>query len=183
MDSYDVDKIKKKANLEVIRRLLIRYFIDKGYNSFDKNINPIELQDLVKVIPILGSKVEVIPYAKDLDPSLGRATLGWNLFVLGSYRMYLGETFHSDVTELAKQIRQGIATGQLSITQTNSARKQTTPRNIIIFITRVLDKHEDGYVNLNPGTQQYKDPGEVFASRHSMLGMPQHYYSKSTFPA
>ena len=86
METQDIDLIKHFANTETVRRKLIRYFISKGFvDSFDRLVYPPLLQDLPFDPDVcLINKVEVVPYAADIDTSLGRAVIGWNLFVLGN---------------------------------------------------------------------------------------------------
>lgn len=141
--------------------MLIRYFVDKGFNeSFDRVMYPGLVQDLGLACPVLATKIEVVPHCVEIDPIGQRAVLGWNLFVLGSQRMYLGETHHRDLSELARQIQQG----QIAPTQGGAivptegvphgvARRQVTPRQVITFLTRVLGRHESGYVDLTPPKQ------------------------------
>lgn len=182
LDSFNVDRLKHVANTEVIRRLLIKYFIDKGYDrTFDRQIYPAEVQDLPYVIPPLANKIEVVPHAKEIDSSQSKAVLGWNLFVLGSHRMYLGETHHNNLRDLSLQIRSGNIRVPEGIGTFATARKQTTPRRVIHFITRVLGNHESGYIDLNPATTSFKQPGEPYAARQTMMGMPQQFFSRSGY--
>ena len=136
---------------------------------------PALLQDLPVAIPVLASKVEIQPHAEELDTALGKATLGWNLFVLGNHRMYLGDTYHNDLKGLARQIKEGIILPE----RLSAARRQTTPRRVVTFITRVLDDHESGFIDLIPG--QSRDPGEYYKSRNSLMGMPQQFFSRSGY--
>jgi len=168
MDSRTVDKMKHLANTEVVRRLLIKYFMDRGFGeSFDRQLQPSLLQDLPITIPILGTKVEIVPHCEDVDPHSSRATIGWNLFVLGTHRMYLGNTEHADLAMLARQVQRGLIEGA-----SLSARRQTTPRRVVAFITRVLANHEAGYVSLSPGARN-STPGDAFSK--AMVGTPQQF--------
>lgn len=180
MDSQTVDLIKHKSNTDVIRRLLIKYFMDKGFvESFDRQMYPSLIQDLPMVIPSLSNKLEIVPHAEDIDASVGKAVLGWNLFILGSKRMYLGETYHSNLQDLSRQIKSGIILVPEGGAAT--ARRQTTPRRIITFITRILGDCKSGYIDLNPSGQAAKAPGEPYASKNSMHGMPQTMFSRSGY--
>lgn len=180
MDAYVADKIKHVANTEVIRRLLIKFFMDKGFTeSFDRHVHPSLIQDLPYIIPILSNKIEILPYAEDIDPSLGRARLGWNMFVLGNHRMYLGETYHNNLSDLARQIRSSLI--RPTAVTGGIARRQTTPRRIVSFITRVMGDHEAGYVDLQPSTQTPRQPGEPYAARQMMHGIPQQFYARTTY--
>lgn len=180
MDSYTVDRIKQRANSEVVRRLLIKYFIDKGFaESFDRQLYPSMIQDLPMVIYPLGSKVEVVPHAEDIDMSQGKAVLGWNLFVLGNQRMYLGDTYHNNLHDLARQIENGSVLMPEGMSTGLSATRQTTPRRVIHFILRAMEGKRAGYVDLSPTTSQIMSPGEPYQARNSMSGMPNQFYSRS----
>lgn len=180
MDSQSIDNIKHVTNTEVIRRLLIKYFMDKGFTeSFDRQMYPSVIQDLPMIIPALGAKLEVVPHAEDLDPSIGKAVLGWNLFVLGAHRMYLGETYHNNLQDLARQVKTGLILMPEGGTAT--ARRQTTPRRVIAFITRVLEDRKAGYIDINPSSGPQRPVGEPFKAKNSMMGMPQQYFSRSGY--
>lgn len=147
MNDIDRDKTKHAANTEVVRRMLIKYFMEKGFSeSFDRAVNPILIQDLPYANFGLDTKVEIEPHAIRIDPTTSFATIGWNLFVLGTQRMYLGETSHDNLMDLARQIR----TGQINNTASISSRRCTTPRRIIYFIERCLGQSDAGYVDLTP---------------------------------
>lgn len=179
-DSYTIDRIKHVANTEVVRRLLIKYFIDRGFSeSFDRQMYPALIQDLPQVVPVLSNKLEIVPFASEIDTSMGRAVLGWNLFVLGNQRMYLGETYHNSLNDLARQIKTGII--RTPEAGYHTARRQTTPRRVVSFITRVLGAHDAGYVDLNPSTKPIRAPGEPYAAKQTMAGMPQQFYSRSGY--
>jgi len=177
MDSHTIDAIKHASNTEVVRRLLIKYFLEKGFvESFDRQLYPALVQDLPLFIPPLVNKVEIVPYVEDLDLMQSKAALGWNLFVLGNQRMYLGDTFHNDLKDLARQISNGVVVIPESY---SNARRQTTPRKIITFITRVLSQHDAGYIDLRPSVaRSFEEP---MAVRNSMMGMPQQFFTRSGY--
>lgn len=179
IDSFDIDRIKHILNSDVVNKLLIKYFMSKGFNeSFDNQLYPAVLQDLTMTVPVLSSKIEVVPNAKDVDLSMDKAVLSWNLFALGNQRMYLGDTYHTGLQDLARQIRGGV----IAIPENNHgiARRQTTPRRVIAFISRVLGDHNDGYVDLKNSDQQ-RTTNEPYSSRSGMLGMSQQIYSRSGY--
>lgn len=182
IDSYDIDRIKHTTNTEVVRRLLVKYFCDKGYTeSFDRQMYPAMIQDLPMTIPPLSSKIEIIPHAKEIDSSLGKAVLSWNMFVLGTNRMFLGESYHNSLHDLARQIRAGTIQVPEVVGSSATARKQTTPRRIIHFITRVLGDHESGYIDLNPSNTPFRTPGEPYAAKQTLMGMPQQFFTRSGY--
>lgn len=182
MDSLTVDKLKHISNNEVVRRLLIKYFIDKGFDkSFDRQMYPSTIQDLPMIIPSLCGKVEIVPHAREIDSSNNKGVLSWNCFVLGSHRMYLGDTYHNDLRDLARQIRMGTIKAPDGIGVSATARRQTTPKRVIVFITRVLGDNESGYVDLNPTTGPVRSPGDQFSARQTLMGMPQQFFSRSGY--
>lgn len=145
MNDSERERIKHSLNTETVRRSLIRYFIEKGFtDSFDKSVCPCDIQDLPYATPGLHEKIEIVPYTVNVDPTIGRATIGWNLFILGNQRMFLGETTHENLSELARQINQG----SISKSLTANSRLGTTPRRIIAFINKILSTHDEGYVDL-----------------------------------
>lgn len=179
MDSYEVDRIRHKANTEVIRRMLIKYFIEcKGFaNSFDRQLYPSLIQDLPIMIPILSSKVEIVTHMENLDNMQGKAILGWNMFVLGNQRMYLGETYHNDLPGLARQIKSGSILIPEGVTP--NATRQTTPRRIIHFICRALGDRSSGYVDLsvpNPTNLVRMGAGQS-------MSMQSQYFTRSGYGA
>jgi hypothetical protein len=177
MDSRSIDKIRHALNTDVVRRMLIQYFVGKGFTeSFDRIMYPAVMQDLTVACPVLAAKVEVVPHCVDIDPVARRAVLGWNLFVLGTQRMYLGETHHQDLGELARQIQMGMISPQAGQIMPSEgmprgvARRQTTPRQVIAFLTRVLGQHESGYVDLTP-TQQAASASMSYGNGAGRFGL------------
>ena len=145
MDHRFIDKFRHALNTDVSRRLLIKYFVSKGFENFDRLLYPPFIQDMPETIPEFMDKLEVIPHCMNIDPMADSALLGWNLFVMGTHRQYLGETYHIGLNQLAMQLQQGqvLAENQL-------ATRQTTPKRIVHFITTALARHRGGYVNLAP---------------------------------
>jgi len=178
MESRHLDQIRHATNTDIIRRLLIKYFIDKGYDgSFDRQVYPANIQDLTQVIPILSNKIEIIPHAVDIDTSLGRAVLGWNMFLLGGHRMFLGETYHNSLHDLAREIRNNSMTS-LEVREGQSVRT-TTPRKIITFITRVLGDNKAGYIDLTPAST-VKEPGQAYVAKQTLNALPSQLFSNPT---
>lgn len=140
-----VDKLEKTFNTELTQRLLIRYFHERGYSrNFDRKVYPPMLQNLTEDIPELNGKIELIPHAIEIDPTNGFARIGWNLFILGNQRMYLGETEHTQLQELARQMADGYV-----MTEQESpivSRNERTARDIVSYITRVLGSSDGGTI-------------------------------------
>ena len=89
---------------ELVRRLLVRYFVGKGVGDFGDRVVPVQVGDLGGVPGLVG-KVEVVPYVVDVFPESGGVRLGWNLFVLGCHRLFLGESFHASLVDVDQVVR------------------------------------------------------------------------------
>ena len=175
MDTGFVDKLRATLNNEVAERLLVRYFVSKGFDKtqLDRLIYPPLIQDMQFAITEMSDKIEVVPYVKNINPMTDTAELGWNLFVLGNQRCFIGESFHVGLKRLALQLQHG----QI-LSEDQTATHQTTPRRIINFMVRVLQAHEEGYINLTPRIipLPYQQP------RASGLGMAQQFWARPGGP-
>jgi len=139
------ERIRMMFNLEYAKRLLIRYFVKKGFaESFDVHIYPPLIHDIPKEIPQLLGKVEVVPYIEEIDPASGTVRVGWNLFVLGHSRMYLGNSTHKDINE--------INVGQYAGASSLSAKKAVTPKQLIKFVVGELTDKKGGFLDTAPST-------------------------------
>lgn len=142
MDNHVVNNIRRTLNIELVRRLLIRYFYDKGFNeSFDMRVYPPALMDIVDRVPELDNKVEICPFAVEMDPMSGFARLGWNLFALGNQRFFLGYSEHASLAELAHSKGQGP-----TLVENRVSMSEATPRQVIAFVTRTLGNSEQGMI-------------------------------------
>ncbi len=61
----------------------------------------------------------------------------------------------------------------------SGARRQTTVFKIIKFVTDVLAAHESGYVVLGAPNRMPKQPGEPYAARQTMMGMPNQFFGRT----
>lgn len=142
-DRMLLDKVRYVLNAEYIKRALTRYFVNKGFADFKTLIYSPIIQDLPKAIPELAHKVEVVPFVKEIMPATGQVTIGWNLFVLGMNRMYLGDSTHANMSELQRSIYgpqpQSIATNEKS------------PQDVVEFVLKVMKSSMDGMVQPAPG--------------------------------
>ena len=126
-----------------MKRLLIRYFSNKGYReNFDKKIYPPTIQDLPVAIPQLIGKIEIQPNVENIDPNTGVVKIGWNLFVNGTQRMNLGESSHANLAEIQNAV----------FGPSKSARyaNYATPRRIVNYIVNVLSKSKSGDISSIP---------------------------------
>ena len=149
------DRLEYAFNAELIKRLLIRYFSEKGFQeNFDLKVYPPSIQDLCESVPELSGKVELEPHAKEIDPTTGFAKIGWNLFVLGNQRMYLGETEHNELQDLARQLEsKTFVVNENEDATTKTCRHARTARDIVGWIVRVLGNSEAGLVRSNAASE------------------------------
>lgn len=172
MDHQFIDKFRHTLNADVARRLMIRYFMSKGFDNFDTLLYAPMVQDMPYAIAEMSDKIEIIPHSVNIDPAGDKAELGWNLFVLGSHRQYLGETYHHGLKMLAMQLQQGHV-----LSEDMMATRQTTPRRIIHFVSRVLTTHKQGYLDLTPRTVPQGQQGPRAGGAGS--GMAGQFFSRA----
>lgn len=147
-----IDRVKRVFNDEYIRRSLIKYFSDKGFDNFNRSVFAPILQDMPYMIPELVNKVEVVPYVKETNPATGQVTMGWNLFVLGLNRMDLGDTLHNNMNDFQQAIN-GPTNQQFNATK--------SPKDIIEFIIKILQNSIQGNISPQVGQQPLQPPRPV----------------------
>jgi len=130
-----INKIKKALSVESIRRVLSEYFQQKEVDMND-HVYPPLLRDIGQQVPMLANKVEIKPYIEDIDPTTNYVKIGWNLFVLGTHRLFLGYSVHESLAHLDVQITDPLFVGE--------AEPMKTPIQIIQFIVHVLGEHKMG---------------------------------------
>lgn len=90
----------KTLQKEFIRRSLIQFFEEKGYDNFLVKPYPPSLVDLPDRIPVLNSVVEIKYFLEDIDMQENIIKVGWNVFALGNKRIFLGYTLHKNLNEI-----------------------------------------------------------------------------------
>lgn len=151
MNDTTLDKISAALNKEIIKRMLIKYFIHKGFDDFNSRIYPPSLQDLTEAIPELDGKIEIEPFSENIDPTTGHIKLGWNLFVLGHAKMSLGFSEHNDIKDL-NMFKSG--PGPINQLAVQSAY-EVTPKRIISFICSILGDSRAGFIQY--GNNEYSE--------------------------
>jgi hypothetical protein len=142
MNAILARQIKRKLLRELFRRRLIQYFSDKGYEqSFDMPLFPPVIADLALKVQELFTKVEVQPFVEEVDQISNYVRVGWNLYVLGTNRLYLGSSSHSSMADLRMSIG-GTVNHDMPVEYT------TTPAEVIDFILKILDQSRTGYTEL-----------------------------------
>lgn len=165
MDIKLTKRLNNLMNAELAKRLLIRYFDAKQAN-FTQPLNPQSMADIGQSIPEFYQKVEIVPYVSKLDPLTGFTEIGWNLFVLGNQRMYLGRTKHKSLGELVG-LRDAVAM------QDNMSDIITTPKQVIEFICKTLKHSDDGKLEMAPPTELPR-----FMRRPTITAPYASYYEK-----
>jgi len=100
MDNFTKTRLVNLVNLEYVRRLLIKYFSDKGYKNFKLSPYPPSLTDLTESIPQLRPIIEIKNFVEDIDMVNSNIKMGWNLFILGNKRVFLGYTTHKNLSDV-----------------------------------------------------------------------------------
>lgn len=126
--------------------MILQSFRDQDINLEDP-IDPISVATAIGVIPQLIDKVEISPTVHFFDPRTNKCTIRWNLFVLGTNRMYLGDTSHNNIADAVAAIRSGT-----TVDNDNNIKNMTvSPLKIAKFVSQILLKHEDGYIKWDDG--------------------------------
>lgn len=141
MNTLLTSRIKRQLQRELMRRKLIEYFVNKGFENFDLPLYPPACYDMPVKIPNLYTRVEVIPSVEETDTTLGTVKLGWNLFVLGTNRKFLGETTHTGETDIVRAV---MGAPDKDIV----ADFKCTPNDVMRFILKILDGSKSGYLEL-----------------------------------
>lgn len=149
-----VERLRYTLNAEYIRRNLIKYFIEKGFNeTFNKTVYPPMMQDITTKLPELASKVEITPWVKETHPATGQVTIGWNLFVFGQNRMELGDSTHNNMADLMR--------ASYGPTPASLSTNMKTPKEIIEHIIRVLKNDKMGLVKASPQSPLPEPPRNI----------------------
>jgi len=104
MDSATKSSLVKTLQKEFVRRNLICYFEGKGYDNFLVKPYPPSLMDIVERIEVLSGIVEVKHHLEDINMQNNIIKVGWNLFVLGNQRAFLGYTNHKSVSDIESAV-------------------------------------------------------------------------------
>ena len=123
------------------------------------------IQDIQEVIPEISNKVELTPFMEELDPTTGFVKIGWNLFVMGTNRKFLGYTVHESLEDLQQP-------GDSKKAQESSLR-YTTPNELVDFIVETIQKYDDDHVALGP--MKFPTP-QVYGAK---MPIANTYYEKN----
>ena len=153
-----VNTVKHALVMETVRKSLYQFFENRNLD-LDAIIYPPLIRDINKEVEVVGNKIEIIPHVVDIDPTTNYVRIGWNLFVLGTNRMYLGDTVHRSLSQLDQQVEDPLFSG--------SAEPLRTPRQIVEFIVSVMFKHKLGRPGVIP---TYEKPSIDISKLPSTVG-------------
>ena len=163
MDSGLVNNMKKMLMIESIRQSLFDFFDESDL------VYPPSIRDIQTQVPTIGNKVEVKPYIDDIDPTTNYVKLGWNLFVLGTNRMFLGYTIHDSIANMDCQIDDPLY---------NQSETHQSASDIINFIINTLENSKMGRPG---GPSIYSSPPAYSSKLPSATG--NSYYRKNKLQA
>jgi len=140
MDPKLLNNIRNILGIVAIKKNLTEY-LERKEISPDSLVYPPLIQD-VQTIPEISNRVELIPYMEELDPTSGFIKVGWNLFVLGTNRKFMGYTVHESLEDLK----------QPQATKKSKERSlcYTTGKEVLEFIIDTLQKYNEDHVSLGP---------------------------------
>jgi hypothetical protein len=148
MDLKVKNNIKRAIQEEIVKRLLVKYFTEKGFKeSFEAPIYPPMIYDLPYVIPELMNSVEIVPFVEQIDPITNVVTMGWNLFVLGTNRMNLGSSTHNNLMEFRRSLM-----GQQNNPNMPSEMRKT-PKAILEFVMGIIGRNKGAILEMPPGVK------------------------------
>jgi hypothetical protein len=88
---------------EYIRRILIKYFTDKGYSNFDISPYPPNIIDINSNVDILNGFIEMKYFLEDINIQNNTVKMGWNMFVGGNCRIFCGYTIHKKLSDIDQE--------------------------------------------------------------------------------
>lgn len=144
MNSKLLKDIQQVVAKEAAKKALQLYFENKGFKNPDALVIPSQISDISLGVPEFGNRLEVVGYNEQYDPFTGVAKVGWNLYVNGSNRMYLGETVHNSVSDLISGNTPQHA---------DLATPEHTVNEICSFIMKTFNASKDGFERLPPNTR------------------------------
>lgn len=144
MNSRLIKSIRDCVAKEAARRALKVYFEGKGFSNPDALVMPSQIADISVGVPEFGDRLEVNGYNDHYDPFTSVLKAGWNLYVNGTNRMFLGRTVHNRVPD--------ITSGTIP-EHADLAEPEHTVKEICSFIMKTLSRTEGGFDRLPPNTR------------------------------
>jgi hypothetical protein len=164
MDPKLLNNIRNILGIVTVKKQLNEYLENKEIHP-NALIYPPLLQDIPDSIPEIANKVEIIPFMEELDPTSGFVKVGWNMFVMGTNRKFLGYTVHESLNDLQRS----------TPTKKNLEHSlcYATGDDVVSFIVETLQKYNEDNVALGP--MQFKSP-QTYGSK---MPVSNAYYEKN----
>ena len=144
MNSRVRNRLRRALQEELVRRLLIKYFKDKGI--MESAIYPPAIFDLPYKVPELLNSVEIVPYIEKMDTITNVVTVGWNLFVLGTNRIHLGSSTHANLVEFKRSLMGNVSNDL-------PGERKKTANQIVEFIMDIVGKNKDVLLEVPQGVR------------------------------
>lgn len=164
MDPKLLNNVRMILGLTVIKQQLNEYFENKQINMESLLYPPI-IQDMNESVPDISNKVELTPFMEELDPTSGYVKVGWNLFVMGTNRKFLGYTVHESLEDL-KQPSDGKKAMETSL-------RYATPNDIVEFIVETIQEYDPEHISIGP--MKFSEP-QVYSAK---MPVANTYYEKN----
>lgn len=139
-----LNNLRNILGIASVRQQLDEYFENKNIDE-KSMIYPPSIQDINSINEI-ANKVEVIPFMEELDPTSGNIKVGWNLFVLGTNRKFLGYSVHDSFNDIKES----------EIKSMDNVLSYATGEEIKNFIVETLQKYNEDQVFI--GNMEYDPP-------------------------
>jgi len=94
-----INKVRRVLMNHAARTALTESFETQKID-LDAPLYPPVVKDLPARVPIIARHIEIKPHVVDLNPESSFVKIGWNLFVLGTERMFLGTSIHESVEQM-----------------------------------------------------------------------------------
>jgi len=116
-------------------RTALEQFFETVEIGMDEPVYPPVLREMMSRVPMVSSRVEIKPHVVELDPTTNAVRVGWNLFVLGNNRLFLGTSVHESMEDLNRQVT-------INGEKSDTSERYTTPKQIINFVIDTLNEHD-----------------------------------------
>ena len=140
MDPKLLNNIRNILGIVAIKKNISEYLEHKEIKP-GAFVYPPSIQD-IQTIPEISNRVELVPFMEELDPASGFVKVGWNLFVLGTNRKFLGYTVHESLDDLNRP------------EPTKKSMEQSlcyaTGIEVLNFIIETLQKYNEDHISLGP---------------------------------
>lgn len=140
MDPKLLNNIRNILGISSIRKQLSEYLTSKDINP-NTLVYPPLIQDIGSV-PEISDRIELVPFMEELDPMSGFIKVGWNLFVLGTNRKFLGYTVHESLEDLKRS--------EPSKQSREHSLCYASGNEVLNFIIKTLQKYNKNHISLGP---------------------------------